>query len=178
VSGILACPLVRTSVLLADLLIVQYETEQARKEVNTVQKDIGKLRKNKEDATQLMAEKTKLDQKIADLTAKTVELAKSLDKKASTIGNIVDPACYVSATEVSSAAPCEIPSAYNADIQDDNPRMKLWHPEPNHKGNSIELQLEDKTEGIISHHEVLARLEAFDTERGGLTIRTSSESNY
>ena len=45
--------------------------------------------------------------------------------------------------------------------------MRVWHPEPNHKGNSEPgLQLEDKTEGIISHHEVLARLEAYDTERG------------
>lgn len=43
----------------------------------------------------------------------------------------------------------------------------MFHPEPNHKGNTAPgLQLEDKTEGIISHHEVLARLEAYDTERG------------
>ncbi len=28
------------------------------------------------------------------------------------------------------------------------------------------LQAEDKTTGILSHHEVLYRLEAFDTERG------------
>ena len=47
--------------------------------------------------------------------------------------------------------------------------MKVWHPEPNHKGNaSPGLQREDKTAGIISHHEVLARLEAFDTERDEL----------
>lgn len=45
--------------------------------------------------------------------------------------------------------------------------MRVWHPEPNHKGNSPPgLEVEDKTTGIISHHEVLARLEAFDTERG------------
>lgn len=45
--------------------------------------------------------------------------------------------------------------------------MRVWHPEPNHKGNTEPgLQVEDKTEGIISHHEVLARLEAFDMDRG------------
>lgn len=43
----------------------------------------------------------------------------------------------------------------------------MFHPEPNHKGNtSPGLELSDKTQGIISHHEVLARLEAYDTERG------------
>jgi len=54
-----------------------------------------------------------------------------------------------------------------AHFQDDNPIKRVWHPEPNHKGNSEPgLQLEDKTQGIISHHEVLARLEAYDTDRG------------
>lgn len=60
--------------------------------------------------------------------------------------------------------------------QDDNPILRVWHPEPNHKGNTEPgLQVEDKTEGIISHHEVLARLEAFDMDRGELEypIRTA-----
>jgi seryl-tRNA synthetase len=50
--------------------------------------------------------------------------------------------------------------------QDDNPVLRLWHPEPNHKGNSEELTVEDKQTDILPHHEVLYRLEAFDTERG------------
>lgn len=54
-------------------------------------------------------------------------------------------------------------------MQDDNPIKRVWHPEPNHKGNSKPgLGAEDKVDGIISHHEVLARLQAFDTERGEL----------
>ena len=54
-----------------------------------------------------------------------------------------------------------------AHTQDDNPIKHVWHPEPNHKGNSPPgLQNEDKGTGIISHHEVLARLEAYDTDRG------------
>jgi seryl-tRNA synthetase len=45
--------------------------------------------------------------------------------------------------------------------------MNVWHPEPNHKGNSPRgLGIADKTADIISHHEVLARLEALDTDRG------------
>jgi seryl-tRNA synthetase len=56
-----------------------------------------------------------------------------------------------------------------AEEKDDNPILRVWHPEPNHKGNTEPgLQVEDKTEGIISHHEVLTRLEAFDMERGQL----------
>jgi seryl-tRNA synthetase len=51
--------------------------------------------------------------------------------------------------------------------KDDNPVLRVWHPEPNHKGNATPgLVKEDATPGIISHHEVMARLEAFDTERG------------
>ena len=58
-----------------------------------------------------------------------------------------------------------------AHCQDENPILRVWHPEPNHKGNSEPgLQLEDKTQGIISHHEVLARLEAYDTDRGELIL--------
>jgi seryl-tRNA synthetase len=52
----------------------------------------------------------------------------------------------------------------------------VWHPEPNHKGNTEPgLQAEDKTEGIISHHEVLARLEAFDMDRG---VKVSGHRGY
>lgn len=42
----------------------------------------------------------------------------------------------------------------------------MWHPEPNHKGNSQELTVEDKQTDILPHHEVMYRLEAFDTDRG------------
>lgn len=55
--------------------------------------------------------------------------------------------------------------------KDDNPIKHVWHPEPNHKGNAPPgLQIEDKGTGIISHHEVLARLEAYDTDRGELVF--------
>lgn len=53
-----------------------------------------------------------------------------------------------------------------ADAQDDNPVKAFWHPEPNHKGNSAPLTVEDKQTDILPHHEVMYRLEAFDGERG------------
>ena len=61
-------------------------------------------------------------------------------------------------------------------MQDDNPILNVWHPEPSHKGNTEPgLSWQDKTSGIISHHEVLARLEAFDTERGQLAAYASTK---
>ena len=64
-------------------------------------------------------------------------------------------------------------------MQDDNPVLDVWHPEPNHKGNTPPgLAFEDKTSGIISHHEVLARLEAFDTDRGQNAAYTSANHDW
>ncbi|WOO77826.1 Serine--tRNA ligase, cytoplasmic [Vanrija pseudolonga] len=127
----------------------QYEVENERRAVNALQKEIGAIKKAKGDATELVARKTAHDKKIAELTARAAELVKIRDQKANRIGNIVDPACHVSQTE------------------DDNPIKRVWHPEPNHKGNSEPgLGADDKRTDILPHHEVLYRLEAFDTERG------------
>ena len=100
------------------------------------------------------------------MATKAAELLKKRDEKAGQIGNIVDKECHVSLTEVNFCVRV-IPRADAR--QDDNPIRRVWHPEPNHKGNSPPgLQAEDKQEGIISHHEILARLEAYDTDRGEL----------
>ncbi|KAK8846694.1 serine-tRNA ligase [Kwoniella newhampshirensis] len=135
--------------IFADHKQAQYEKEGAQRELNLLQKEIGQIKKAKGDATELLAKKAEFDKKIADLVSKTAELVQLRDQKAGLIGNIVDPANHVSLTE------------------DDNPIMRVWHPEPNHKGNSAPgLQAEDKGTDILSHHEVLARLEAYDTDRG------------
>jgi seryl-tRNA synthetase len=47
------------------------------------------------------------DKKIAELSLKAAELEKKRDKLAARIGNIVDPKCHVSLTEVSLHAPSE-----------------------------------------------------------------------
>ncbi|WVO15855.1 serine-tRNA ligase [Cryptococcus depauperatus] len=125
-----------------------YEKEKAQREVNVLQREIREIKKAQGDASELIAKKTELDKKIADMGVRVTELIKKRDQKAGQIGNIVDPQCYVSLDEV------------------DNPVIGLWHPESNHKGNSELLTVNDKTENILSHHEVLARLEAYDTDRG------------
>ncbi|KAL7423245.1 Cytosolic seryl-tRNA synthetase [Cryptotrichosporon argae] len=139
--------------LFAEHKKAQNDAEQARREVNALQKEIGAIKKAKGDASELLAKKAEIDARIAALTARAVELVKLRDAKANRIGNIVDPTCAVSLTE------------------DDNPILRVWHPEPNHKGNSEPgLQAEDKTAGILSHHEVLHRLEAFDMDRGAKIV--------
>ncbi|WVF70122.1 serine-tRNA ligase [Kwoniella sp. CBS 6097] len=127
----------------------QFDKESAQRALNALQKEIGQIKKAKGDATELLAKKGEMDKNIADLVAKTNELVKQRDQKAGLIGNIVDPANAVSTTE------------------DDNPILRVWHPEPNHKGNSgTGLAAEDKSTDVLSHHEVLYRLEAYDTDRG------------
>ena len=81
-------------------MTVQYDQEGVRREVNLLQKEIGTIKKAKGDASELLEKKAALDKKIAELAAQAAELLKARDKKASTIGNIVDPACNVSLTEV------------------------------------------------------------------------------
>jgi seryl-tRNA synthetase len=77
--------------------------ESERRAVNALQKEIGTIKKAKGDATELLAKKAEHDKKIVELTASAAALAKQRDAKAARIGNIVDPTCHVSLTEVSSA---------------------------------------------------------------------------
>lgn len=99
-----------------------------------------------------MKEKISFDKELAEKKKQSLEKEAEMKRKASLIGNIVDSAVTVSTTE------------------DDNPIKKLWHPEgPNHKGmdlNTGGLGEKDVTPGILSHHEVLYRLDAYDTDRG------------
>lgn len=69
--------------------------------MNLLQKDIGQIKKNKGDATELLAKKADLDKRISDLTTEVALLGKKRDARAQMIGNIVDKDCHVSSTEVS-----------------------------------------------------------------------------
>ncbi|WVR04376.1 serine-tRNA ligase [Kwoniella sp. DSM 27419] len=127
----------------------QFEKENAQRNLNALQKEIGQIKKAKGDASELLAKKAEMDKEIAELVTKANELIKIRDQKAGLIGNIVDPANAVSMDEA------------------DNTILRVWHPEPNSKGNSgTGLGIEDKATDVLSHHEVLYRLEAYDTDRG------------
>ena len=97
--------------------------------------------KRQEDADAELAQKKEQDAKIADFKPKVAEAEREMRLKAGTIGNIVGDKVPVSETE------------------DDNLVTKTWHPDgPNGQF--------EKKDHFLSHHEVMYRLDLFDTERG------------
>ena len=72
-----------------------------RRDVNVLIKEIGQIKKNKGDASELLAKKAEQDKKVAEGTVKVAELQKKRDLKAMQLGNIVDKNSAVSMTEVS-----------------------------------------------------------------------------
>lgn len=101
------------------------------------------LKKDKkhEEAAGLIEEKNQLDQAIANLKIVETQREGELKKLAGTIGNLVHDSVPVSQTE------------------DDNAELRVWHPDgPNAKP--------EHRKDILSHHEVMYRLEMVDQERG------------
>ncbi|KAK2765895.1 Cytosolic seryl-tRNA synthetase [Arachnomyces sp. PD_36] len=116
----------------------RYEASQIGTKINAVQKEIGKKKKEKEDASELLEQKATLEKekkRIEDLAA---ESEAKRDKKIKTIGNYVHDSVPVSNNE------------------DDNAVIRDWAPE----GVKVEKR------ECLSHHEVLTRLDGYDPERG------------
>jgi len=89
----------------------------------------------------LLAEKARLEAQKASLEEGSVKALAEVTKKVSTIGNIVHSSVPTSHTE------------------DDNLQIKTWHPEgPNAKV--------EKRDDILSHHEVMYKLDILDQDRG------------
>ncbi|CCU76687.1 unnamed protein product [Blumeria hordei] len=116
----------------------QYAATQINTKINEIQKQIGVKRKAKENADELMKQKLKLetDKKEALENAAGKELI--LKKKISTIGNLVHNSVPVNNDE------------------DCNIIQKIWAPE------GMDVVKRD----VLSHHEVLTRLDGYDPERG------------
>jgi seryl-tRNA synthetase len=116
----------------------QYEATQINTKINGVQKQIGLKKKAKEDASELLAEKAafELEKKALIESAAQKELA--LKKKIGTIGNYVHESVPVH------------------DNEDFNAELRKWAPE----GVTVEKR------DVLSHHEVLTRLDGYDPERG------------
>lgn len=120
---------------------LEFQLNNLQQEVNATQKAITAKKKNKESADEELAQKKEIDAKIADFKPKVAEAERVMRAKAGTIGNLVGDNVPVSQTE------------------DDNVTTKTWHPDgPN--------GVFEKKDNILSHHEVMYRLETFDTERG------------
>lgn len=114
-----------------------YASTQIGAELKAVQTNITARKKKGEGIDDLLAQKDEIAQRRAAQEAAAVELQKKLDAKLRTVGNYVHDSVPVSATE------------------DDNAVIRTWNPET-----------PKSTEILLSHHQVLARLEGYDPERG------------
>ncbi|KAL2157186.1 hypothetical protein VTH06DRAFT_6322 [Thermothelomyces fergusii] len=115
-----------------------YAATQLNAKINEVQKQIGPKKKAKEDVTDLLKQKADLEKEKKDLLALAAEKEKALKAKVKTIGNIVHESVPVS------------------DNEDNNTVERTWAPE----GVTFEKR------NVLSHHEVLEKLDGYDPERG------------
>ncbi|KAJ2472873.1 Cytosolic seryl-tRNA synthetase [Coemansia sp. RSA 2322] len=132
---------------LVDVIIAQYhdwtkskfESDEASRNVNVVQKEIGKKMKAKEDAAELVDQKKDLEAKQKELEEIAKEKERALRTNVNTIGNIVHDSVPVSTTE------------------DDNEVVRthfVGDVEPKHQPN------------LRPHDEVLYLLGGYDQVRG------------
>ncbi|KAJ1656445.1 Cytosolic seryl-tRNA synthetase [Dispira simplex] len=116
----------------------RFELDHLNKQINRIQKEIGMKMKEKEDASELIAEKTAIQEQKAILSVREKEKEDKLKFLAASIGNLVHDGVPVSMDE------------------EDNQLIRQW------PADEIPLKRTD----ILSHHEVLYRLDGFDAERG------------
>lgn len=119
-----------------------WDLAQLQKQINALQKQIGAHKKAKQEseAAALVEQKSALDGQIPQLKTAETQAEAAMRKLAATIGNIVHESVPVSATE------------------DDNKRISYWHPEG--------LEKPEEQTGLLSHHEIMFRLDAVDQDRG------------
>lgn len=78
----------------------QYEASQINTRINETQKEIGALKKAKQDAAHLLAKKADLEKEKKSLNEEAAEKETVLRKTLSTIGNLVHDSVPVSDNEV------------------------------------------------------------------------------
>lgn len=115
----------------------RYEVSQINSELNALQKEIGKRKKNKENASDLMEQKGALENRKREAEELAVKKELQRDRKIGMIGNYVHDSVPVSNNE------------------DDNALIRTWAPE--------NVTVEKRN--CLSHHEVLTRLDGYDPER-------------
>jgi seryl-tRNA synthetase len=115
-----------------------YSATQVGSEINNVQKQIGAKKKAKENADELLQQKIELEKQKKALAESAAEKELQLRAKVKTVGNYVHDSVPVS------------------DNEDNNAVQRTWAPE----GVTVEKR------PVLSHHEVLLRLDGYDPERG------------
>ncbi|CCG81968.1 Seryl-tRNA synthetase,cytoplasmic [Taphrina deformans PYCC 5710] len=139
-----------------DWVATRFKLDSTNREINAIQKDIGKKMKAKEDASEFLAKKAALEKTKAELITEETTKESAMKKRALTIGNIVHKSVPVSMDE------------------DNNELIKTWAPEGSVTGSHTveEEALEKKVDitvekkDCLSHHEVLTRIDGYDPERG------------
>ncbi|KJZ70811.1 Serine--tRNA ligase [Hirsutella minnesotensis 3608] len=115
-----------------------YSATRMSSKINEVQKQIGAKKKAKENADELLQQKVDLEKEKKSLVDSAAEKEALLKAKIRTIGNIVHDSVPVS------------------DNEDNNAVLRTWSP----PGVSVEKR------DVLSHHEVLLRLDGYDPDRG------------
>jgi len=116
----------------------QYGVTQIRTEANTVQKEIGQIKKAKGNADEQLKKKAELGEREKKQQEQANEKQALLSRKIKGIGNYVHESVPIS------------------DNEDNNALIRDWKPE----GVKVEKQ------DCLSHHEVLTRLDGYDPVRG------------
>ncbi|KAJ1974179.1 Cytosolic seryl-tRNA synthetase [Dimargaris cristalligena] len=117
----------------------RFDLDQLNKAINKIQKEIGMRMKKKEDPAELIAEKTTVQDRKTALGGEEKDKEEALKQLVSQIGNLVHESVPVSMDEAN------------------NEIMRQWSPTG---------EAPQKRTDILSHHEVLHRLDGFDAERG------------
>ncbi|KAL6862385.1 hypothetical protein J3F83DRAFT_746164 [Trichoderma novae-zelandiae] len=116
----------------------QYSATQMNGKINDVQKQIATKKKAKENADDLLKEKIELEKQKKALIESAAEKDALLKVKVKSVGNLVHDSVPVSNNE------------------DNNAVQRTWAPE----GVAVEKR------PVLSHHEVLLRLDGYDPDRG------------
>ncbi|KAI1138947.1 seryl-tRNA synthetase [Hypoxylon sp. FL0543] len=116
----------------------QYAATQINSKINEVNKQIGAKKKAKENADELLQQRADLDKEKKALLELAAQKDIALKAKVNTVGNIVHDSVPVS------------------DNEDNNVVQRTWAPE------GVKVEKKD----VLSHHEVLLRLDGYDPDRG------------
>jgi len=140
----------------------RFKADEMNKQINQIGKQMAPLAKQKmldsPEAKALLAEKARLESLKLQLTQEANEKEKLLNSKLNLIGNLVHSSCIDSKDEAN------------------NERTRLWWPQ----GRSEAQEMEKKASlikkdgkgvpGLYSHHEVLDKIQGYDSARGILSI--------